>query len=200
MDTSLAPPRSEHTNVAHKQLDPLISELQLAPDLVSQFAEALDAIGGSFLLCNLQDLGSQILALIHDKQADEILAWEDRHFPPGLLAHLQQKGIGVKHELDASVRIGLTGADAAIAESGTLVVSGGSGKPNFPSLTTEVHLVVLRTSDIYKKLEDVLGLTVLRTAPIVAMISGPSRTADIELTLTIGVHGPREVHVFCYEG
>jgi L-lactate dehydrogenase complex protein LldF len=199
LDTSPAPPRSEYTDTAHKQLEPLISKPQSTPDLANKFADALTSIGGSFLLCSLQDLGSQILALIHEKQVDEILAWEDRHFPPGLLANLQQMGIEVKHELDASVRVGLTGATAAIAESGTLVVPGGSGKPNFPSLTTEVHLVVLRSGDIYKKLEDVLGLAELRTAPTVAMISGPSRTADIELTLTIGVHGPREVHVFCYE-
>jgi L-lactate dehydrogenase complex protein LldG len=168
-------------------------------NLVSQFAEVLSSIGGSFKLCPSQDLGSQILELIHANNADEILSWEDRHFPPGLLDFIRQEGIRVKQDLDASIRIGLTSADAAIAETGTLVLPGGPGKSNYPSLTTEIHLVVLRARDIYRRLGDVLGLSELRTSSIVALISGPSRTADIELTLTIGVHGPREVHVLCYE-
>ena len=181
-------------------LEPLTNKSKQSSNLVNQFAEELTAIGGSFLLCHSQDLGPRILALIREKQVSEILAWEDRHFPPGLLEYLRQAGVQVKHDLDASVQIGLTGAIAAVAETGTLIVPGGPGKPNFPSLTTEVHLAVLRKEDVHQRLVDVLDLTELRTAPTVAMISGPSRTADIELTLTIGVHGPREVHVYCYEG
>lgn len=183
----------------NESLEPSADKSLLVPNLVNRFAEELTAIGGSFLLCESQDLGTRILALIREKQVSEILAWEDRHFPPGLLDYLRQAGVRVKHDLDATVQIGLTGAIAAVAETGTLIVPGGPGKPNFPSLTTEVHLAVLRKEDIHQSLVDVLDLTELRTAPTVAMISGPSRTADIELTLTIGVHGPREVHVYCYE-
>ena len=138
--------------------------------------------------------------MIQERQVDEILAWEDRHFPAGLLEGLRQAGIRITNDLDTSIRVGLTGAAAAIAETGTLAIPAGPGKSNFPSLTTELHLVVLRMGDIHPGLVDVLRLPELRTASSVALISGPSRTADIELTLTIGVHGPREVHVFCYEG
>jgi L-lactate dehydrogenase complex protein LldG len=168
--------------------------------MVSQFTAALTAVGGTNSFCQSQELCSRILALVQERQVDEILAWEDRHFPAGLLDGLRQAGIQVRNDLDTSIRIGLTGAAAAIAETGTLVLPAGPGKSNLPSLTTELHLVVLQAGDIHPKLVDVLGLPEMRTAPTVALISGPSRTADIELTLTIGVHGPREMHVFCYEG
>ena len=193
-------PQTGSIRAVNEPLEPSTNKSMLVPNLVNLFAEELTAIGGSFLLCESRDLGPRILALIREKQASEILAWEDRNFPPGLLEYLRQAGVRVKHDLDATVQIGLTGAIAAVAETGTLIVPGGPGKPNFPSLTTEVHLAVLRKEDVHHRLVDVLDLTELRTAPTVAMISGPSRTADIELTLTIGVHGPREVHVFCYEG
>ena len=170
-----------------------------AVNLVSQFAAALTAVGGSISFCQSQELCSQILALIQERQVDEILAWEDRHFPVGLLECLRQAGIRIKNDMDPSIRIGLTGAAAAIADTGTLVIPAGPGKSNLPSLTTELHLVVLQMGDIHPGLAEVLRLPELRTASTVALISGPSRTADIELTLTIGVHGPREVHVFCYE-
>lgn len=168
-------------------------------DLVSQFGMALTAVGGGFSRCRSQELASQILGLIQARQVDEILAWDDRHFPPGLLDSLRQAGILVNNELDPTIGIGLTGAVAAIAETGTLVIPAGPGKSNFPSLTTELHLVVLPAGVIHAGLMEVLRLPELRRAQTVALITGPSRTADIELTLTIGVHGPREVHVFCYE-
>jgi L-lactate dehydrogenase complex protein LldF len=193
-------PHTGSIRAVNESLEPLTNKSMLVSNLVNLFAEELTAIGGSFLLCESRDLGPRILALIREKQASEILAWEDRHFPPGLLDYLRQAGVRIKHDLDATVQIGLTGAIAAVAETGTLIVPGGPGKPNFPSLTTEVHLAVLRKEDVHQRLVDVLDLTELRTAPTVAMISGPSRTADVELTLTIGVHGPREVYVFCYEG
>jgi len=181
------------------QADHSINKPEPAVILVSQFAAALTAVGGSISFCHSQDLCSRILALIQDRQGDEILAWEDFHFPAGLLEGLRQAGIRITNDQDTSIRIGLTGAAAAIAETGTLVIPAGPGKSNLPSLTTELHLVVLRVGDIHPNLKEVLRLPEMRTASTVALITGPSRTADIELTLTIGVHGPREVHVFCFE-
>jgi L-lactate dehydrogenase complex protein LldG len=92
---------------------------------------------------------------------------------------------------------GLTGALAGVAESGTLLVPGGPGRPLTASLLPEVHIVVLRAADLYARLAEVLNLEAIRQSAAVALISGPSRTADIEMTLTIGVHGPRLIQVFC---
>jgi L-lactate dehydrogenase complex protein LldG len=68
-----------------------------------------------------------------------------------------------------------------------------------------VHLAVLCASDLYPTVQSFLGqprpehARAMRAAAALALISGPSRTADIEMTLTIGVHGPKELHVFCVE-
>ena len=169
-------------------------------DLASQFAGAFISIGGSISFCKAHELCSQVLELLQERKIDEILAWEDRHFPAGLLEGLRQAGIRINNNPDPTLRFGLTGAAAAIAETGTLVIPVGPGRSSFPSLTTELHLVILKMGDIHPGLAEVLRLPELRTASTVALISGPSRTADIEMTLTIGVHGPQEVHVLCYEG
>ena len=69
----------------------------------------------------------------------------------------------------------------------------GQGDKLQASLLTEIHLAVLHTSDIYPSLSDAIHLT--RNSKSAVFITGPSRTADIEMTLTIGVHGPGELHV-----
>jgi L-lactate dehydrogenase complex protein LldG len=67
------------------------------------------------------------------------------------------------------------------------------------SLLPEVHIAILRSSDIHESLSQVLRLREVRSAASVVLISGPSRTADIEMTLTIGVHGPKELYVLCLD-
>jgi L-lactate utilization protein LutC len=64
------------------------------------------------------------------------------------------------------------------------------------SLLPEMHIVVLKTSDIFPSFEQAMRRPELRSAEAGVIITGPSRTADIEMTLTIGVHGPGELHVF----
>jgi L-lactate dehydrogenase complex protein LldG len=65
------------------------------------------------------------------------------------------------------------------------------------SLLPEIHIVLLREEDIYQDLNAVFVQEQVRKAPAGVVITGPSRTADIEMTLTIGVHGPGELHVLC---
>jgi L-lactate dehydrogenase complex protein LldG len=64
------------------------------------------------------------------------------------------------------------------------------------SLLPEVHIAILRVADILPSVESALSLPQVAESPGVVLVSGPSRTADIEMTLTIGVHGPGELHVF----
>jgi L-lactate dehydrogenase complex protein LldG len=63
-------------------------------------------------------------------------------------------------------------------------------------LLPDIHIAILRESDIVPALPDALRRLELRVAPFAVIITGPSRTADIEMTLSIGVHGPKELHVF----
>lgn len=103
-------------------------------------------------------------------------------------------GFGAQYDADA----GLTGVEAAVAESGTLVCTSGPGRGRGLSLVPPVHIAVVRASQIVPDLVDfwTSGLADLRRLPSsVVLITGPSKTADIEGVLITGVHGPREVHV-----
>ncbi|HTO10763.1 MAG TPA: lactate utilization protein [Candidatus Binatia bacterium] len=111
--------------------------------------------------------------------------------------------------LAAAADLGVTAADVAIAETGTLVVVSGAGRPRSTSLLPACHVAVLDREVLIESLLQ-MGLVLeawheggepsWRGAAI-NFITGPSRTADIELTLTRGVHGPREVHaVFVEQG
>ncbi len=94
--------------------------------------------------------------------------------------------------------VGITGALCAIAETGTLVLLSGKNTPPATSLLPETHVAVVRISRIVKNMEEAWGLLrgeypVMPRA--VNFVSGPSRTADIEQTVTLGAHGPYRVHI-----
>jgi L-lactate dehydrogenase complex protein LldG len=131
--------------------------------------------------------------LLREKNIDRVQTWDQI---PGLdEGNLSEAGISVQREADESIKAGITGALAGIAETGTLVIPGGEGQPLTASLLPEIHIAVLRASDIEESLEKVMELRKVETYPSGVLVSGPSRTADIEMTLTIGVHGPGELHV-----
>lgn len=95
------------------------------------------------------------------------------------------------------VDLGVTGADAGLAESGSIVLSHGEGRPRMASLVPEVHIALLDVGFIERSLahwsERNPGLPA-GTANLV-VVTGPSRSGDIELQLNLGVHGPRHQHV-----
>ena len=101
------------------------------------------------------------------------------------------------------ISIGLTIADWGIAETATLVMDSTSEDFRIATMLCETHVAVLPKSRIVPdvmSLEDELA-SALKTAPkYLAFISGASRTADIERVLTIGVHGPQELHLLILEG
>ncbi len=95
--------------------------------------------------------------------------------------------------------VGVTTAQAAIAETGTLVLESESERHRLVSLLPPVHIAIVKAQDICLTLGDALRYVRRRgesgMSRATTFITGPSRTADIELTLTIGVHGPKELYV-----
>jgi L-lactate dehydrogenase complex protein LldG len=117
------------------------------------------------------------------------------------LAALDWRAAGI----DVAVRearetdlVGITGAFCAIAETGTLMTLSGRDTPAAVSLLPETHVAVVRKSRIVRGMEEAWQLLreeLVKPPRAVNFISGPSRTADIEQTVTIGAHGPYRVHI-----
>ncbi len=169
--------------------------------LRERFALELENLGGEVVFCRSENITNAILAFLKERAITNIKSWEENpeFLPPGILEAIQGAGIQVSYTPDAHAQAGLTGAVAAAAETGSVLVQSGPGRPLTASLLPEIHLVVLNESQIKASVAEVLNVVKTANPPpaALALISGPSRTADIEMTLTIGVHGPREIHVFC---
>jgi L-lactate dehydrogenase complex protein LldG len=187
-------------------------------DLAAQFAAELAQLEGRPHRCASDaEALDAFRAILRAHQATTVIAWDfDQIGLPGLDALLADAGVTA---LDSRIAytgeeraerlqtlepapICISGADVGIAESGTLVVLSGPGRGRLASLLAPVYIGVLRTARIVRGLGEALaavqsqhGPDVFRDRSNFTLISGPSRTADIELTLTLGVHGPREVHV-----
>ena len=172
-------------------------------NLMESFAVELEKIGGKFISCRADEGSQKILEILHANGIGEILSWEADHLPEGLLKELLASGIQVNRvgektmQENCLIRAGITGATAAIAETGTLLILGGVGQPLTASLLPEIHIAVVREKDIFRNLTQVISMDAVKQASAGVLVSGPSRTADIEMTLTIGVHGPGKLHVIC---
>ena len=98
--------------------------------------------------------------------------------------------------------MGITGADYALAETGSLVILPRRGLSRLVSLVPPVHVALVRPEDVLESLDDLFLLRRLEyhqrggeMGSYLNFITGPSRTADIEMTIVEGVHGPKEVHM-----
>ena len=117
------------------------------------------------------------------------------------LAHLDWKTAGLALEPRAANgddAVGVTGAFAAIAETGTLMLASGPDTPPTVSLLPETHVAVVSAGRIVAHMEDAwpLARDELRQLPrAINFVSGPSRTADIDQTIVLGAHGPYRVHI-----
>ena len=99
--------------------------------------------------------------------------------------------------------VGISGVFCAIAETGTLMLLSGPDSYATTSLLPETHIAVVPAARIVRSIED--GWDLLRNERgalprQVTFVSGPSRTADIEMTLVLGIHGPYRVHVIVVGG
>lgn len=117
------------------------------------------------------------------------------------LADLDWAGAGLRIEARPTAgddRLGITGSFCAIAETGTLVVLSGADTPTATTLLPDTHVAVVAADRVVSGMEEAFALIrrergVLPRA--VSLISGPSRTGDIEQTVVVGAHGPFRVHI-----
>ena len=178
-------------------------------DLVERFTEAVEAVSGTV---HIGDPLSAIAGIVAKHGPGPFIAWDDDRLPvPGAAERLPAAGCEIvsstvpvdpdgrrRHQRGyVDVRYGLTGAEAGFAESGSIVVRSGPGRPRMASLIPLIHIAFLPADHLFRSpVHWITGPDAeVGDAANVVYITGPSRTADIEQQLNLGVHGPREVHV-----
>jgi L-lactate dehydrogenase complex protein LldG len=168
------------------------STVEHRDSLAALFAEEFTKVNGNIVHTNAKVLTDDIIVFLQARGVDQI------HLEPNVLdeAALAKAGIAVSGAPDAAFRVGVTRAVCGLADTGSIVIVDGEGNPLQASLLPRVHIAVLCESKILPTLADAMRLPILQQSRAAVVITGPSRTADIEMSLTIGMHGPGELHVF----
>ena len=171
-----------------------------------QVSEATSSEEAVSYVCELAVCQRAGLVTRSDQEVFEGLRLDDALSGDGVevvvMAHSQEQPREDLREAVARAGIGITGVDYAIAETGSVVLLPRPGLSRLVSLAPPVHVALVRPRDVLESLEDYFALQRLAyhrgqgaMERYVNFITGPSRTADIEQTLVIGVHGPREAHL-----
>jgi L-lactate dehydrogenase complex protein LldG len=192
-------------------------------DLVTRFEQELTKVGASAHRIQSSETGRLLSQVLKVERADGVALSRNP-----LLARLDLEGVckdigvpawtwptGTSNDAGStfgaaahyrercfSAAAGVTGVDFALAESGTLVLSSLTEGAQLSSLAPPIHIAFYLRHQVAGALEEVLeGLRVLNPSPgrSVVLITGTSRTADIEQILIRGVHGPRELHAVLIE-
>jgi len=191
--------------------------------LLERFRAELERVGGRFCRSRSpEEATDRVIALAREREVRRIATWGrgtlDRLLPA---ERLEAAGFEVREgspvgfggtdrgELQgwlARADLGVTGADFAVAETGSLILTSGPGRGRGVSLLPPYHVALFGRAQLLPGLDEVgVAFEALHASgglegASITFITGPSRTADIELTLTRGVHGPKEVHVIFVEG
>lgn len=159
---------------------------------MEKFTRELDALGvTSYVEDTVDAVRARVTEIIAGRS---VFAWD--RLPYDITIPNAATGASPR-DVQASAEIGVTGCDAAIAETGSLAMLTGPGKPRAASLLPPVHLAIVRRDQLRSTMGEFFTERAddIAAAANCTFITGPSRTADIELTLTLGVHGPGEVIV-----
>ena len=184
--------------------------------LAERFTVELTRLSGTVVSLPVGQVAGWLLGLLAERQTTDILTWQSADLPvPGLLDALVAGGIRLVDtvlphsepgrtaalERVEKVTFGLTGADAGFAETGTVALTAGPGRPRLASLSVRTHVALLDARRLYRSwaawlaAEGPGAVQRLAASSSLNLVTGPSRTGDIEMTLTVGVHGPGEMIV-----
>jgi L-lactate dehydrogenase complex protein LldG len=139
-------------------------------------------------------LSSQLISQLSSQNPHRGVCWPE-------FADLDWAQAGLIVEVRPTVgddRLGITGVFCAIAETGTLVVLSGADTPTATTLLPDTHVAIVSANRIVDTMEDAFALVRKERGSVpraINMISGPSRTGDIEQTIVLGAHGPFRVHI-----
>ncbi len=188
-------------------------------DLVERFASEATAVGGEvYCAANYADAREQVRRWLMEATARSALCWQHAILDNlGIASILADAGVAAIHagtlrampeaERRQSILacdVGITSCDVAIAETGSLLMCSRPGQERVASLTPPMHIAIVERGQIVPDLIDAfdgLASRGLENLPSnVTLITGPSKTGDIELQLTTGVHGPGKWRVIVVAG
>ena len=172
---------------------------RLGDDLVEAFAQHFIAAGGTFVYCEGDEhFFEELYRFKQEKKLTTLHVWE-----PTLQEYLTHGEItftATPEHFIADAPASLTTCEALLARTGSVLVSSATTSGRRLSAYPEIHLVVAHASqvvaDIKPALVQVQARYGRRLPSMLSLITGPSRTADIEKTLVLGAHGPRQLVVF----
>jgi L-lactate dehydrogenase complex protein LldG len=189
--TPLPFPQSEgNTSVFH----PAHQELEV------EFAEQFTKLLGRFIYCiNRQEMAFQLNSLIQKQNWQKVYCLENNlcdMIGPQVADRL------TKNDL-AKCDVAITGCEYLVARTGSIVLSAAQPGGRTTSVYAPIHICVAYTNQLVYDLKDALQSMKDKYGnnlpSLITFATGPSRTADIEKTLVVGVHGPKEVYCFLVE-
>jgi L-lactate dehydrogenase complex protein LldG len=170
--------------------------------MFDEFRRHAEAVGAEVRLVPTRTAALQVLEAILMTEgpalwAAGVLLKDDER--AALAGRVPNLSFDVTRETAAAARVGISEMDGAIAATGTLFQDASAIGQRLVSTLPEIHIALLDTSKIVADLGAALRAVDPRRAAYLAFISGPSRTADIERVLTIGVHGPKRLIIVAIE-
>lgn len=198
-DTILSRLRNAHAEVhlPDAEAEPAPPPARRPPgECLARFQAELAALGvDCFVEPSADAVTSRLRQLIDGRPT---LAWDAAHLPYDAANTLTGATLGrATRDTQAAAEVGVTGCDAAIAETGSLVLLSAPGRSRAVSLLPPFHIALVRRTQVCFSMAEFFADRTdnLRQSASCTFITGPSRTADIELTLTLGIHGPGRVAV-----
>ena len=165
-----------------------------------EFAENFGKIQGRFLYCiDTEEMILQLKQLITQQAWAQVFCREK-----GLLSLLegQLKGLLISEDLPEA-DVSITGCEALIARTGSIIMSSAQDSGRTVSIYAPVHICIAFTNQLVYDIREGIELMTEKyknkIPSFITLATGPSRTADIEKTLVVGVHGPKDVYVFLVE-
>ncbi|MDQ0189107.1 lactate utilization protein C [Alicyclobacillus cycloheptanicus] len=169
---------------------------------ITHFEERFVQLGGAFhRVKDAAELQEALRGIFADLQPERIGMWNDAQLRQLVLPAVSSEQVvtwGVdEREAFTSIDIGITGCTAAVADTGTLVLACGAGRGRSVHLLPPVHLAIVGASQFVTRLGEALAriADAVDQHAYVHLVTGPSRSSDIENDQTIGIHGPAAVIV-----
>ncbi|MFW5822436.1 MAG: LutC/YkgG family protein [Tangfeifania sp.] len=172
----------------------------LAKSPVDAFKNNLEAVNGKVQICkNSEELAAKLKNLLNNFDPETICCTE-----PGVRKMLISGNIAFSNctEIPENIEVGITGCEFLVAQTGSALVSSAQKGGRKMFIFPPIHVIIASKNQMVNSLEEAYRAISEKYAENLPsqllLITGPSRTADIEKTLTLGAHGPKELHVLIH--